>query len=201
MTWTPIKCLTERFRELHEQRQKWPTLGDELHKYKTPPINRSSNYMLKLHERADWAGTDQELKDFVRKFFNALRRADVPVYVHTAYRTPQLQEKLKSKGFSKVASGPHQRGAAVDIVHAHYHWNCSNRFWDYMGAVGKQVINNNGYKIEWGGDWKFYDPAHWQLADWKKQPVVEQSLPTFRRSPFSKNNTEFKYDAENNPIS
>jgi hypothetical protein len=201
MTLKPIACLVERFRQMHYARIEWPTASDELHKYKQPAHTQRANYMLKLHERADWAGTDPELKEFARKFLNALRRNDVPMYVHTAYRTPSLQAALKAKGLSQLLSGPHQRGAALDIVHAHYHWNCSNQFWDYIGAVGKQVIKANRYNIEWGGDWNFYDPAHWQLKNWRDKPVVDQHSPTVRRSPFSQNNTEFKYDAQNDPIS
>lgn len=199
MTWTPIQCLVRRFRKIHESRIQWPQVSDALHKYKEPLHTQRSNYMLKLHERADWAGVDSELKDFTRIFFTALRRNEVPVYVHTAYRTPELQAKLHHKGLSTVSSGPHQRGAAVDIVHAHFHWNCSKEFWDYMGALGKQIIQQNRFDIEWGGDWSFYDPAHWQLKDWRKHEIVDPHFPTVRRSPFSKN-TEFKNDAQNDPI-
>jgi hypothetical protein len=129
--------------------------------------------MLKQHARADWTGVDPEIHEFYGKLYKELKRRGLPVYAHTVYRSPALQAMLHAEGKSQVADGPHQRGAAVDVVDAFYHWDARREYWDFVGAVGKDIIKKNRYSIEWGGDWSFYDPAHWQLRNWRNSPVVE----------------------------
>ena len=57
--------------------------------------------------------------------------------------------------------------AAVDIIHATRGWNLTKKEWDVVGAIGKELARKRNIDIEWGGDWKFYDPAHWQIKSWK----------------------------------
>lgn len=56
---------------------------------------------------------------------------------------------------------------AVDIVHASRAWNLTKKEWDVLGSIGKEIARKRNLKMEWGGDWKFYDPAHWQIKNWR----------------------------------
>ena len=195
-----VRCLTDRLvargyvrqsleefregvRDARESRVPGPiewegkTLADAVVKAQTGDRAMWNNaYMMKLHARADWNGTDPILFEFARKYYNALRRLNIPMYVHTAYRSPQLQEKLADMGHSTVRSGPHQRGAALDIVHAHFHWNLDQDFWWFVGEVGERIVRQNNYPIEWGGRFKsLWDPAHWQVKDWRERKPFEAS--------------------------
>ena len=57
----------------------------------------------------------------------------------------------------------------MDIVHASRAWNLTKKEWDVLGSIGKEIARKRNLKMEWGGDWKFYDPAHWQIKDWRDQ--------------------------------
>jgi hypothetical protein len=147
--------------------------------------------------KADWVLTDTQLLEFTRKLFLAMRSLHVGVYVHTAHRTDALQERLAQTGYSQISrAGPHQRGAAVDIVHHAYHWQAPKQFWDLIGKIGEDLIRANSYKIEWGGRFRtLYDPAHWQLKDWAGRAKISDDalfdrdtgeVIQWHRSPFSK---------------
>jgi hypothetical protein len=173
--------------------EKWfPTdVAKQLQYLKAEPDAFNSDYMLKLHAKANWVGCPPELREFAEKLFRQFRKDGVPMYVHTVYRSPELQYELASAGFSKVLSGPHQRSCALDIVHAYHHWDCPKEFWLYVGMTGKRIAKQmrlgNGTKIDWGGDEsgnqfaaslrdpndRFkWDPAHWQLSDWINRAKV-----------------------------
>jgi hypothetical protein len=57
---------------------------------------------------------------------------------------------------------------AVDIISATKAWDLSKKQWDVIGCIGKEIARKRNLKIDWGGDWDFWDPAHWQIADWRK---------------------------------
>lgn len=112
-----------------------------------------------------------DIKDFWQAFHKACKRRNIPVVPTEFYRSPQRQQQLFDDGFSRARKGqsPHQYGCAVDIVHARRLWDLSKQEWDVLGAIGKEVARKRNIKIRWGGDFPtFYDPAHWELQDWKK---------------------------------
>lgn len=148
-------------------------------RYKVNPAWFTSADALALHQRADYTGADPVLLEFTQKLFLQLRKRGFPVYVHTCWRSPELQLRLFNEGNSTLRSGAHQRSAAVDIVHAHYHWNATAAAWRYIGLVGEHIVRQNAYPIVWGGRWvSFPDPAHWELKGWRQLPVVsEHSIP------------------------
>jgi hypothetical protein len=120
--------------------------------------------------RAIRAGCHPGIIEFERKLVQRLARLGVPMFCHTAMRGQQDQNELYVKGFSKAKGGesPHQYGLAVDIVHGTKAWDLNRKQWEIVGHVGKEVAAALGIKVEWGGDWRsFYDPAHWQLSDWR----------------------------------
>jgi hypothetical protein len=170
-----------------------PEIGDVGDAVKAAQRHRSyfnGEYQLRLHDRADWTGVDYNLRLFSWRFLRALRARGLPFYVHTAYRSPEEQLKAFEQGFSGLKSGPHQRGAAVDIVSSAEHWNIPKELWEYVGTLGEAVARDTnfpaGVKIEWGGRWQgLYDPAHWQLANWVDKPVVQHDGDALRLSPYS----------------
>lgn len=109
----------------------------------------------------------------VLKFTDAIvrrcYRAGIPVYAHCIVRSAVEQAEMYRRGVSKdsPADGiwPH-RGCAVDIIHSIKGWNMNAEEWRLLGHFGKEVSAQMGLSMQWGGDWKFYDPAHWELKNW-----------------------------------
>lgn len=123
--------------------------------------------------RANWAGADPRIREFARIFCMRMWKLGVPVYVHCAVRTAEEQLRLFQEGKSKdsPADGlwPHRKHA-VDIVHGVRHWNLTDKEWKLLGHHGQQVAGSLSIPVEWGGVWKFYDPAHWEIKGWKALP-------------------------------
>lgn len=111
------------------------------------------------------------LREFWEELVKALQKRQYPCYAHNALRTFAEQNNLFNKGVSKARGGqsPHNFGMAVDIVYFNREWKLTHKEWAVIGLVGKEVARRRNIKITWGGDWDFYDPAHWQLADWKER--------------------------------
>jgi hypothetical protein len=122
-----------------------------------------------LYVKTSWGGVHPDMLEFYRKFYKALLGYNIPMYAFEFYRSPERQERLYQKGVSKARAGssPHQYGCAVDVVHSNRYWDLSRKEWAVVGAIGKEVARKMGLQLEWGGDWSFWDPAHWQLADWR----------------------------------
>ena len=151
----------------------------DVQQYKVHPDFFISRRQLAYHDRANWEHSSPIIKGFAGDLCLSLRKQNIPVYCHTAYRSPETQKVLQTGGMSNLQSGPHQRGAAVDIVHSLYHWRLSRHMWDYIGALGEEIIKRRGYPIEWGGHWTNpYDPAHWQLKDWRKTSIIKPAKVT-----------------------
>jgi hypothetical protein len=58
---------------------------------------------------------------------------------------------------------------AVDMVSTNYAWELTKAEWFAIGVIGKRVAERLDIDVVWGGDWtRPYDPAHWELADWRE---------------------------------
>ena len=159
-------------------------LHKDVQQYKVAKYRFTENKALKMHERADWTGVQPELREFYNALYKALRARDFPVYCHSGWRSPQLQKKLFLEGHSTLKSGPHQRGAAIDVVHLDYHWSMSENAWLYVGLIGENIIRQRSLSIRWGGRWKnFWDPAHWELKNWRNLPEVPEHHEKERQMP------------------
>lgn len=124
-------------------------------------------------------GAAPELLDFLWLFYKRMDGRGIPVYAHTIVRTPeqQLQEFLDGDSRDDPRDGlyPH-KGTAVDIIHSIYAWDMSEYEWLIFGEVGKELAIQRGLDMVWGGDWikkgsnakVGWDPAHWELRDWRK---------------------------------
>ena len=126
----------------------------------------------------DFRGVHPKLAKFARRFIAECDARGWPFRVFEGYRSPERQAELKRRGHSKAGAGqsPHQFGCAVDIIHVEKPWRLSRLQYDVLGALGKEIARRQGLSVEWGGDWSFYDPVHWQLADWRDRKAAHRSL-------------------------
>ena len=106
---------------------------------------------------------------FEQKFLRKMAKMGVPMFAHCVVRPNGLQDELFKAGHSKARAGesPHNYGLAIDLIHGTKGWQLSRQQWDLIGHVGKEIAAAMGIELEWGGDWKFYDPAHWEIKDWR----------------------------------
>lgn len=114
--------------------------------------------------------TDCQLKRWWFRFQEEAAAQSVPLRVHSGYRDKEHQNRLKSEGRSKAVWGqsPHNFGLAVDIIHTTRAWDGMTRdHWAMLGALGKDLARRQKLDLVWGGDWSFYDPAHWEYKDWR----------------------------------
>lgn len=120
--------------------------------------------------RADRTGADPAILEFERKLISRARNLGIPLFAHTVVRGSSEQNRLFRAGLSKARAGfsAHNYGAAVDIVHGTKAWALTTKQWAVLGHIGKELAASLGLEIVWGGDWKFYDPAHWELASWRE---------------------------------
>lgn len=157
------------------------------------PSIMTSEPVLRQHSRADWQHTDIRLQIWAARFIEAARKRGVPLYVHSAFRTKAEQDELVRRKVTKAPypQSPHNLGEAVDIVHSQYHWQMTRDEWAYLSIIGRQVLfrMNQQLKAEqrlylvWGGDWSFYDPAHWEIADFKARTRVVDVGEPIRKTP------------------
>lgn len=105
----------------------------------------------------------------------------VPMFAHSVVRLRDEQEAALAGGFSNAAFGqsPHNYGMAVDLIHSVAAWQIDEKAWEIIGHIGKEVAQSKGIHIVWGGDFKsLYDPAHWELRDWKAKKELYPWIPT-----------------------
>lgn len=127
--------------------------------------------------RADWTGAHPDLVEFHKSFQHRMRKLSVPMFAAEVLRSRERQYELQAEGKSKAKAGqsPHQYGLAMDFVHSVHGWNMSKAEWAMIGHIGKEVAQQRGIKVTWGGDFKsLYDPAHWEIEFWK---TVKEDYP------------------------
>lgn len=131
--------------------------------------------------RANREGVHPRILEFEAKFRKRMRDLGVPMFTHCVWRTHEAQAEMLAKGVSKAKPGEsaHNYGCAIDFVHSLKAWQLNDQQWEALGHIGKEVASSLGVKVEWGGDWKFYDPAHWELVGWRdvKRLVDGVSVP------------------------
>jgi murein endopeptidase len=148
-----------------------PKFGDALAGIIDRQFLASQNWQ-KQQWRADRRGAHPDLIEFEKVFIRKMGKLGVPMFSHEFIRSPERQNEVFRAGNSRAKGGhsAHQYGCAVDIVHSTKAWNMEPKAWALVGHVGKEIIAQKGLAVAslaWGGDWGFYDPAHWQVVDWK----------------------------------
>lgn len=126
--------------------------------------------------RAIRDGAHPQIVEFEEALVKKMAAHGVPMWAHAVVRTKKQQEAAFAGGFSKARFGksPHNFGCAVDLVHGLLAWGLDPKAWNIIGHIGKELALSKQIAIVWGGDWKRkptdpvgWDPAHWELRDWK----------------------------------
>ena len=130
--------------------------------------------------RAAREGAHPDILEFEKRFIARLRKQhNVPMFAHCVWRDESEQARLYVQGYSKARFGEsaHNYGMAADLIHSTMAWNLDPKSWGVLGHIGKEISVQSGIAITWGGDWKFFDPAHWELEDWQTLVRLKPMLP------------------------
>lgn len=154
---------------------------------------------LRQGEYADWQQVDRRLMRWAALLVEAARKRDVPLWVHCAFRTRAEQERLKAEGFTRLhwPNGAHNVGEAVDIVHGKFGWDMSPHEWMLIYKLGQECLRKlnatlppkQRLELNWGGDDgtksdRFrWDPAHWEIADYRQRIRPLKALEPVRYMP------------------
>lgn len=142
------------------------------------PLLADKHRMWNLAQRANREGAHPDILEFEKRMVRRMgKELGIPMFAHCVVRSMQQQAKEYDEGDSKAKPGqsPHNYGCAIDLIHATRAWKLSEKEWLVIGHVGQEIVKTAGLalvSLAWGGDWKFYDPAHWEVRDW--QMVKEQ---------------------------
>ncbi len=134
-------------------------------------------------ERADWQHCNQTLRLLAARVILRAAKLGIPLYVHSAFRTKAEQTELIKRGVTKARypRSAHNIGEAIDLVHGVYHWDLTKREWaflhwlvqDELRKVNATVPKAAKLHLNWGGDdgthsdtFK-WDPAHWEILDYR----------------------------------
>lgn len=111
---------------------------------------------------------------WAKAFQRECKSYGVPLVLLEGRRSNETQAEYFARGFTKIRkNGPHVVGYAVDLVHGTKWWDDMTRDdWLLLSQIGKEIALRRGLKIEWGGDWKWYDAAHWQIPNWRTLPEI-----------------------------
>ena len=121
--------------------------------------------------RANIEGAHADILEFGKRLVTRMRKQDVPLFILNCVRGEKAQNEYYRTGVSKApyGSSAHNYGMAVDIIHGTKGYELDRKSWDLLGHIGKEISVQAGIPITWGGDFKsIYDPAHWELKEWRK---------------------------------
>lgn len=149
------------------------TFADAVRLMTNRPVLQDKHRMHNLSLRANRAGAHPDILEFEKRMLRRMGKdLGIPMFAHCVVRSMRQQQIEFDEGDSKAQAGqsPHNYGCAIDLIHATRAWKLSEKEWLVIGHIGKEIVKQAGLAIvslAWGGDWKFYDPAHWEIADWE----------------------------------
>lgn len=181
--------LTARFFDEPQDSALW----EAPQRLRAPNYVNSNAYLAQM-EYADWQQTDPRLMRWAAMYIEMARKRGIPLYVHCAYRTEAEQIRAYAGGFSTTPypRSAHNNGEAVDIVHGVYHWQLTKQEWAMLHVLGRLALDRlnadlkkaDKLELTWGGDFKsLYDPAHWEVADYRARIKRRPTLPPVRMTP------------------
>lgn len=149
---------------------------------RNPGFLKSPRYQ-EQQTRANRVGADPRILEFSDKMVKRCAGLGIPVFPLCIVRTEEEQQSAYARGVSRDSPSdglwPH-RFAAVDFIHSTRGYmdgeNHVAHGWDVLGHIGKEVAASMSLKVVWGGDWSFYDPAHFELEGWKEMEPPYVSL-------------------------
>lgn len=159
---------------------------------KAPGWLHSTNYV-RQSERADWNHADPRLMRWAALVVELARKREIPLYVHCCLRDEAEQNRLAAAGNSKVRypNSAHNIAEAVDIVHGVFHWDMTPQEWRLIHVLGLLALDRinatlpkaRKLALTWGGNWSFYDPAHWEISDYRSRVRRLPAGPPVRYTP------------------
>lgn len=149
---------------------------------------------LRQCERADWLHCDPRLMRWAALFIEYARKRGIPLYVHCALRSEAEQAKVNAAGNSRALypRSAHNIGESVDIVHSVFHWDLTKQEWKLLHVLGLRALDrinatlkkDDKLQLTWGGDFKsLYDPAHWEVTDYRNRIQRLPAGPPVRCTP------------------
>lgn len=178
----PSRALSSLIAEVLEEREELPmpeepeTYGAALRLLEAREFLKGKRYQ-DQQMRARRQGAHPDILTFERAFVARFRKLGIPMFAHSIVRDPDEQNALFVRGVSlaKGDKSPHVHGLAVDLVHGTLAWNLPRACWEIIGHVGLEVASQAGVEVVWGGSWRrLWDPAHWELADWRSRVLIAQ---------------------------
>jgi hypothetical protein len=121
----------------------------------------------------DLENVDPVLREKVTAMIEEAQRQGLDVSVYEGYRDPARQDDLYKQGKTKLqgTDGLNTQGFAADVT---FHdsdgkrtWDAPKSDWERLGKIGKE------HGLQWGGDWKDPDCAHFQLDKRDRDPRKE----------------------------
>jgi len=154
-------------------------------------IDRKMCVSIKYQEqqwRAMRIGAHPDLLRFMILLIARMKALGVPMFASEIIRSNERQNQLYLDGFSKAkpGHGPHPFGLAFDLIHSVRGWNLTKKQWEFVGHIGKELAIQRSIPITWGGDFKpivdrvGWDPAHWQLAEWRQKMSGYPFMPSYK---------------------
>lgn len=167
----------DRFTVVPEDNVQW----DTVQRLTKPGFLTTAQYAAQ-QQRADWQQCDKRLRLLAARVVLRAGKLGVPLYVHSAFRTKAEQDDLVKRGVTKAPypRSAHNIGEAFDLVHGVYHWELTKREWDYihwlvmdeLRKLNAKLPKAEKLEVNWGGpsgpsDKFGWDPAHWEILDYR----------------------------------
>lgn len=124
-----------------------------------------------MHTTNNYVGTHPDIVKFWRIFHKDMEKRNIPIRAFEFKRSHDRQNELYKEGrsFAKGGMSAHNYGLAVDVISTTKAWSLSKKQWDLFIAIGYEAARKANIKIKNGSEFKnLYDPAHWELLNWKE---------------------------------
>ena len=100
-----------------------------------------------------------------QQIVKAMQDAGYPAEIRRSYSGPQDPKEV---GYWNDCEEPHEICEAVDIAHPALGWGVSRTYWATLGACVRTVADRYGVELVHGYDFKYPQPEHVELGDWRK---------------------------------
>ena len=130
----------------------------------------------RIEQDINYEGVHPDIVTFWKGMHKECQKRNISVRAFEFVRSMDKQEYYYKTGRSKARAGrsAHNIGglglsAAVDVISTERAWDLTKKEWDILITIGYEVARKKKIKVVNGSEFsKLYDPAHWELRDWRK---------------------------------
>jgi hypothetical protein len=130
----------------------------------------------RIEQDINYEGVHPDIVTFWKGMLKECHKRNISVRAFEFVRSMDKQEYYFKTGRSKARAGrsAHNIGglglsAAVDVISTERAWDLTKKEWDILITIGYEVARKKKIKVVNGSEFtKLYDPAHWELRDWRK---------------------------------